>query len=398
MELFLLIIILICLIIILFDVVPAFHTWVQRIHIGRYTNFYEWNQAISKKGIKWISKTPKIKVTDQTRLVLIDMLKGNYSKDAIQHWQEAALLLGFSEDTDSKNDLVKRKAIIQYLNQKFNSDESWIKKPQYVDAAILSYAVMKLDFIGSDKYKPAYDETLNLILSHVGEDGTVAYRKSMMKYRYVDTIGFICPFLIKYGIKYKNDECIKLAVKQLQIFGEFGIMNTYKLPFHVYNIENKVPLGLMGWGRGLGWYAIGLIDAWDELPMDHFLKPQLEVQIVSFAREALKYQNSNGSWTWTVTRTETRADSSATATLGWFMRKASKIDLVSEECSVSAEKAISYLMKVTRKNGAVDYSQGDTKDIGVYSTLFDILPFTQGFAIRLVNSYKSKVKIGGDSY
>ncbi|USK26509.1 glycoside hydrolase family 88 protein [Bacillus sp. CMF21] len=398
MELFLLIIILICLIIILFDVVPAFHTWVQRIHIGRYTNFYEWNQAISKKGIKWLSKTPKIKVTDQTRLVLIDILKGNYSKDAIQHWQEAALLLGLSEDTDSKNDLVKRKAINQYLNQKFNSDGFWIRKPQYVDAAILSYAVMKLDFIGSDIYKPAFDETLNLILSHVGEDGTVAYRKSMIKYRYVDTIGFICPFLIKYGIKYKNEECIKLAVKQLQIFGEFGIMNTYKLPFHVYHIDNKVPLGLMGWGRGLGWYAIGLIDAWDELPVDHFLKPQLEVQIVSFAREALKYQNSNGSWTWTVTRTETRADSSATATLGWFMRKASKIDMVSEECSVSAEKAISYLMQVTRKNGAVDYSQGDTKDIGVYSTLFDILPFTQGFAIRLVNSYKSNVEIGADSY
>ncbi len=398
MELFLFSIILICLIIILFDAVPAFHTWVQRIHIGRYTNFYEWNQAISKKGIKWLSKTPKIKVTDQTRLVLIDMLKGNYSKDAIQHWQEAALLLGFSEDTDLKNDLVKRKAIIQYLNQKFNSDGSWIRKPQYVDAAILSYAIMKLDFIDSDKYKPAFDETLNLILSHVGEDGTVVYRKSMIKYRYVDTIGFICPFLIKYGIKYKNEECIKLAVKQLQIFSEFGITNTHRLPFHVYHIDNKVPLGLMGWGRGLGWYAIGLIDAWDELPDDHILKPGLEVQIVCFAREALKYQNNNGSWTWTVTRTETRADSSATATLGWFMRKATKINAISNECSASTEKAISYLMQVTRKNGAVDYSQGDTKDIGVYSTLFDILPFTQGFAIRLVNSYKRNVKIGADSH
>ena len=51
----------------------------------------------------------------------------------------------------------------------------------------------------------------------------------------------------------------------------------------------------------------------------------------------------------------------------------------------SADKAIGYLMGVTRRNGAVDFSQGDTKDIGVYSTLFDILPFTQGFCIRLIN-------------
>lgn len=42
---------------------------------------------------------------------------------------------------------------------------------------------------------------------------------------------------------------------------------------------------------------------------------------------------------------------------------------------------------VTRRSGAVDFSQGDTKDIGVYSMLFDVLPFTQGYAIRTVNRY-----------
>jgi unsaturated rhamnogalacturonyl hydrolase len=69
------------------------------------------------------------------------------------------------------------------------------------------------------------------------------------------------------------------------------------------------------------------------------------------------------------------------------MLNASKIDEISEQCLESTDKAISYLMKVTRRNGAVDFSQGDTKDIGVYSMLFNILPFTQGFCIRMMNSY-----------
>lgn len=74
------------------------------------------------------------------------------------------------------------------------------------------------------------------------------------------------------------------------------------------------------------------------------------------------------------------------------MLNASQIAEISEECLVSANKAIRYLMKVTRRNGAVDFSQGDTKDIGVYSMLFNILPFTQGFCIRMMNShYSSKV-------
>jgi len=43
-------------------------------------------------------------------------------------------------------------------------------------------------------------------------------------------------------------------------------------------------------------------------------------------------------------------------------------------------------MKVTRRNGAIDFSQGDTKGIGIYASTFDVMPFTQGLAIRLAQS------------
>ena len=41
-------------------------------------------------------------------------------------------------------------------------------------------------------------------------------------------------------------------------------------------------------------------------------------------------------------------------------------------------------MSVTRRDGTIDFSQGDTKDIGVYSMLFEVLPFTQGMVLRCV--------------
>ena len=53
-----------------------------------------------------------------------------------------------------------------------------------------------------------------------------------------------------------------------------------------------------------------------------------------------------------------------------------------------SEKAISYLMKVTRKNGEIDFSQGDTKGIGYYSMTSDIMPFTQGMACRAILNLK----------
>lgn len=377
-------------VIILVDLIPIWKDWLNRIKIGRYTDKNEWNTSITNKGMKWLNKTPKIKVTDNTRLVVIDMLRGNYSKSVIQHWQEAALVLGMSEYLNYNNDKRIKNEVLKFLNLKFNYNGQWKTKPQHVDGAILAYAVMKLEFIDTDKYRQALDDTWEMIKGHIGEDGTVEYRKFMPSYRYVDTIGFICPFLVAYGTRYNKNECIDLAVKQITEYKQYGILDIYHIPSHAYKLDNKIPVGLYGWGRGLGWFAIGLIDAWSDLPQDNKYKVVLEEYIKTFAKSVMSFQQDNGSWNWTVTRGECRPDSSATAMLGWFMLSASKINGISNECLESADKAINYLMKVTRRNGVVDFSQGDTKDIGVYSLLFNILPFTQGFCIRMINSYKYK--------
>lgn len=379
--------ILIMIIIITIDLVPIIGTWVSRIQIGKYGDIFSWNNTITKRGVKWLSKTPKIKITDNTRLVVIEMLKGNYSKSSIQHWQEGSLLLGLSEYLKNGQSSETKKAILKFLDGKFDSKGQWINKPEYVDVAILAYAVMKLDFIETDKYKKAFDYIWQLIKDHVGEDGTVMYRKSMKNYRYVDTIGFICPFLITYGVKYGIEECIELAVKQIKEYEKYGMHNEFYLPSHAYDIENKMPLGLYGWGRGLGWLAIGLIDAWNELPENHKYKLELDKSIKKFAHTIMNFQRSNGSWNWTVTRNESRHDSSTTAALSWFLLNAAKIDDISQRCLDSSKKALHYLMMVTRRSGAVDFSQGDTKDIGVYSSMFTILPFTQGFSMRSINLY-----------
>lgn len=366
----------IIMVIILIDIIPIMKTWASRIHIGRYENKDIWKNAIAEKSIKWLNNTPKIKVTDNTRLVIIDKLKGNYSKSAIQHWQHAALLLGLNEGGDNKaNESIKK-----YLNSHFDGNGQWKEKPEFVDCSILSYAIMKYDT--ADKYKPSLDYTYELIKELVGEDNTVKYRESMPNYRYVDTVGFISPFLVRYGLKYNDEKAIELGIKQITEYYKYGFDSESNIPFHAYDVNNKYKLGLCGWGRGLGWFAIGLIDAWIELPSSNEYKNVLEKIVIKYANTILKLQLDNGGFGWTVTRKETRIDSSTTATLAYFLICASEIKEITESCLEGYNKAIKYLMSVTRKNGEVDFSQGDTKDIGVYSMLFDILPFAQGFALR----------------
>ncbi|MEK3991728.1 glycoside hydrolase family 88 protein [Robertmurraya sp. FSL R5-0851] len=368
------------------DFIPYARDWLGRIHIGRYSNKDHWNNSITKQGTKWLNKTPKIRVTDNNRLLLIDMIKGNYSNNDLQYWQEASLLLGLVEKLSYKNEDYIKDEINKFLLRKFDSNGNWKVKPKNIDVGILAYALMQVKFIEIQKYKPALDYTWELIKEHIGEDGTVGYRKSMMDYRYVDTIGFICPFLISYGKYFDNNNCIELSIKQIESYKKYGMLSGTSIPYHAYKIHSYNPLGLCGWGRGLGWFGIGLIDAWKELEPGTD-KKFLEGIIKEFVCDMQKCQRENGSWNWTVFREESRPDSSATATLGWVMLNASVLDDIKKLSLFSANRAAEYLMSVTRRDGSIDFSQGDTKDIGVYSLLYNLLPFTQGFSIRLINKY-----------
>lgn len=383
-------------VIIVMDAVFHFREWFGRIHIGRYPDIQQWERSMIDQGIRWLNRTPKVKVTDQTRLVLIDMLRGHYTKPALQQWQEASLVSGIYEYTQGDQHPLAQQArqqLTKYVSTRLKKNGEWNHAPSHIDSAILAYALLKLKRRESNVQfvKPACDQMWQVIQDHLGSDGTVMYRKSMPEYRYVDTIGFICPFLTAYGVTFGREDCIKLAIRQIKEYEKYGMFCNETLPSHAYHIVHHTPLGLYGWGRGIGWFAIGLMDTWHELPDQYPHKQELEESITSLAHTIAKYQHPHGYWSWTVTRKEARADSSATAILAWFMLNAAQITEHSTQCIESAERGMQYLMSVTRRSGAVDFSQGDTKDIGVYSTLFGVLPFTQGYSLRIARKFRQDV-------
>lgn len=365
------------------DIFPQWYTWQSRIHIGRYVNRELWTKKVVRIAIQWLKNTPTIKLTDNKRLIIIDILKGNYKRSVIQHWQQAALILGLTGCHKKTKNSHCQKEIDAFLKSNFPNG-NWKEQPTEIDGVILAYAILNIPWINHDNYKSVYDTAYQLVQDLVGTDGTVAYRKYTTDYRFVDTIGFICPFLVLYGVKFNKPEAIDLSIKQITTFNENGLLSNTNIPCHTYNIKTNLPVGLFGWGRGMGWYAIGLIDAWRILPAENSYKKVLELSVISFAKTAITFQNENGSWSWIVLDKSARMDSSTTATLAWFLANASSIESISTICISAKEKALEYLKSVTRRDGAIDFSQGDTKAIGIHSNEFDILPFTQGFCLRTI--------------
>ena len=378
---FLTILILIALLVVLFDFIPQINTWQSRIKIGQFSDKEIWQQKVLQVSKKWLTQTPTIKLTDNNRLIIFDILKGNYKRNSIQSWQEAALLLGLNDYAIKNIDAKISIQINNFIQSKFDSSGNWKVLPKEIDAVILGYAILKTDGIDVKKYKPAFDTLYNLINDLKGIDGTIAYRKHMPNFRYVDTIGFISPFLVRYGLLFNHPEAVELGINQIREFNKYAMLQDQFIPCHAYNIQTRLPSGLFGWGRGLGWYAIGLMDSWKEVPENHLYKAELTEMVIRFAIMAMQFQNDNGSWNWQILNNQSQPDSSITASLAWFLANANIVT----DCNNAKEKALNYLMKVTRRNGAIDFSQGDTKGIGVYSQQFDILPFTQGFCLRTLN-------------
>ncbi|MGN0660843.1 MAG: glycoside hydrolase family 88 protein [Oscillospiraceae bacterium] len=349
-----------------------------RYHIGKWKNFSDWQKAFERVAVKWVKKTPTVKITDNSRYMLFDMLSGKYRSISIQSWQKAALILGLLES--GKPELVK--AAREAARELLDESGQWKKKPIAVDCGMLSYAIIKASD-DPQKIKPAMDYSLSLIKKNINEHGMVSYTGGKNNPEmYVDTLGLVCPFLALYANTYNCGELEEVAFNQLKMYHDYGLYKDTSLPNHAFNIETKLPLGVYGWGRGTAWYLIGLVDTYNSLTNEDY-KNNILLWISESAENYAKYQKKDGGFGATLQRKATY-DSSATASLAWFYRQYGVI-FESDKYSELADKSIKRLMKATRISGKLDWCQGDTKGIGIFAQTYDIMPFAQGMALRAIN-------------
>lgn len=367
------------------DVFFALQRWLSRIKIGKIRHIDTYMDHITGLSKKWMLRTPTVRLTDNTRLIVLDMLKGNFKNNTIQSWQKAGLLLGLTDQQETEG--------YRHLLDKEHSRSI----PREADYVIYGYALLKLAvrLQCEQQYAAYFHQVYRMILDLKGTDTSVKYKEYTGHYRFVDTLGFICPYLLLYGRVFDSREACDLAVDQLEEFNTHGLFGDSCIPVHAYHYRTQLPLGLYGWGRGMGWYAIALADMRELLdPNDpHYVL--VTQRVTGFARAAIKCQRSDGSWGWQVFVGELPADTSATIMLSWLLVTASDIPELTVACREAVHKSVSYIMSVTRRNGAIDFCQGDTKAIGVYSKIFDVLPFAQGYALRVLSRVqKSKHEYG----
>lgn len=347
-----------------------------RFHIGRWEE-QEWESAVEKVAQKWVRNTPTVKITDNSRYMLLDFLQGKYRSKSIQSWQKAALILGLWESQNTDSNAIARKTAQELLDE----TGFWKESPVSVDCGMLSYAILKAAE-DPQRVRPAMDFARSLIENNINEQGMISYTGGKENPEmYVDTLGLTCAFLALYAKVYGVPSCEETAFVQLQMYHQYGLLEGTALPNHAFNIQTKLPLGVYGWGRGTAWYVIGLMDTYEELTTTSYRDAVLQ-WIVEAAESYISYQRADGGFGAILQRANTY-DSSATAALAWFYERCYMLFGREKYWAVSAG-CLGKLLKKSRITGAIDECQGDTKGIGVFAQTYDIMPFAQGMAMRAI--------------
>lgn len=382
MSIIIILLLLIALSILAFDYFDIFLNWFGRIKIGTIQDDSEWNKATEKVIEKWLSSgAPGLPVNENKRLRIIDAVKNSGKIVSTAYWQDAAVLKAASsmKDVDA--------GIIDLLERYIDTESgNWKSKPKKIDCAILAHEILCCKCIDANQVKPAMDYAADFLRKLYDEYGTIPYNANAKDVRFVDTVGMVCPFLMKYAVVYNKPEYVDIALDQIKEYKKHGFDKETKMPFHCFNVKTQAPLGICGWGRGCAWWALGITDSLRALMSCNSYnieKVTLLKYCIEFMSQMRAYQRDDGAFTRMIF-TPSLEDSSAGAMLAYCFAHISKI-IDNDELKVCCKKTLSHLKNCTRRNGVIDYSQGDTMGIGFYSDGFRVVPAAQGFAVAAAN-------------
>ena len=363
------------------DAVPLLRRWLLRIHIGQWSGAEEWKTAVEKALLNMARTSPRIPATQHERLTFIERTKGIYYSDRLQLWQEAYVLAALNGFPPSE----QRNALIRKMISKRFDHGEWIAAPDSPECAAFAWAVLRSPLYSEQLAGGAMRETADYLAKTAGENGTVPYNTAAPGIRYVDTVGMVCPFLAEYSVAFGDSGALALCSRQIKEYCENGLHNELNIPIHCFGLSNLAPMGIYGWGRGCGWLAVGMTDTFTALlkaessPEIKELQLYLLKRMVAYADSLLGYQTGGGGWcrqlpVWDF------GETSATGMLAYFMHRISLLTGM-EKYEEACGRARDFLMGCTRKNGRVDYAQGDTAGIGFYSGRLDTMPAAQAFCL-----------------
>ncbi len=311
------------------------------------------------------------------RLRVKNTLKRALKRPLQEYWVTAVNALGALRIDERGGTKAERSAITAFVERQVDQEGAWRRPLMNLDDTMKGYPVLwAADALEDPRLHRAADALARYLLDEHprAADGCLLYNRGVAPLL-VDSLGMICPFLARYGRLRASTAARDLAVHQIRRFIEVNLDPDTSLPYHGYYAKGPHRLGMHGWGRGCGWFLLGLADTLDELGG---ADREFVASVCQRVLQALAaFQKSSGHWGWAVVLDNAHDDSSATAFITYSALRFQRV-FGGDVFDGMITNGLRALQAATRPDGVVDGSMSDCLGLGLYPTHFGPQPWLQG--------------------
>lgn len=349
------------------DLWVRFLSRVNRRKLSRHcwANRKQWMERVTEASSRMVKSRPTLRIYDKNWGILYAKICGFYTNRVSSSWHYAPLIASVKGEGDETDVLSGIK--VEELDDGFGLYLLWRLKD-------FSFQMMKVHV----------DKFVALLKLRENSEGLICYRNwvGMKDMFFVDSIPFMCPGLIRYGVQSNQANIVDLAIRQIKFYYDVGYYSVAGLYATGCSMSKRMSNGLFGWGRGTGWWCLGILFSYLECPEGEY-KAWLKTLLEETAANIVKWQCKDGGWC-TYLVLQYPYDSTATAIFVYFLMQVDKINQTKRYADV-IQCGIEKLMSATRSDGRIDLCEGDCHGFGKYSQLYTISPFGQGIVQMIVN-------------
>lgn len=230
--------------------------------------------------------------------------------------------------------------ILHHITGSFISEtgeiQRYILENYNIDAVAPGRAVLSLyKLTGEEKYRKAAD-LLRMQLEHHPRttEGAFWHKKKYTSQLWLDGVYMGMPFLAEYSMLFENGDALPEVVKEFVLTEKYLRDSKTGLYYHAWDEQKaqvwadpKTGLSPHFWSRGMGWFAMALVDVLDIIPES---KPELRAPLIRITQDlakALLITQDSATHTWWQITDKPNApgnyrESSASAMFTYFLAKA----------------------------------------------------------------------------
>ena len=216
----------------------------------------------------------------------------------------------------------------------------------------------------------------------VSYDGSLIYRQGNPTHVYVDALGMVCPMLVHIDRMQSGEHYAQMSLRLLQNFMAKGMDEATGLPYHGYDLLSGEKMGIIGWGRAVGWLLMALSGSLQYLnesesesdTQTEKVTEELKRQFENLIQIAFSYQKEDGLFAWQLQAVEGPSDTSATAMILYAAKQGMQSGILKEKYREAVKHGEQGLCSQI-KNGTVGQSLAECMGFAQYPQVYGAYPW-----------------------